>query len=165
MQLVSSKLVLPGRHTPLFPYLNTTQLPVCTQTNRLLHGRHSRCPTPRPRPGRPHCFPSLFHRLLRSRLEALPLLLLLYQELPHHLQNLLVKLITIEMAHVTCIWKGDPADAGNELEIWHLRNIPRCVKLPVVDQSGSSNLRQAWYASPATQRAVQVQNRGPIPME
>lgn len=60
------------------------------------------------------------------------------------------------MTHVTSVLEGDPAYAWNELKKRLLRNVARRIELPVVDQSGSGNLWQARYASPATQRAVLV---------
>lgn len=68
------------------------------------------------------------------------------------------------MTHVASILKGNPAYAWDELKEWFLRNVARRVELPIVDQSGGDDLREARYARPAAQRAVQVQNGGAVPI-
>lgn len=89
--------------------------------------------------------------------------LVLPQELPHRLEDPFSEPSIIEMTHVTSILKGNPAHAWDELKKRLLRDVARRVELPVVDQSRGGDLREARYARPAAQRAVQVQNGGAVP--
>lgn len=72
----------------------------------------------------------------------------LRKELPYDLQNLLLHLSTVKVAHVTSIGEGDPAHTRIQLKERHLADVVRCVVLPVIDKGRGCDLGKAWDAAP-----------------
>ena len=83
--------------------------------------------------------------------------LLLCQEFSYHSQNLLPKLGSLEMTHMSSIRERDPAHTRYVLEERCGSFIVGSIELAIVDECGNGNLMQAGYARPVAKGSGTMQ--------